>query len=351
MKRYDERDNIFSRMDLVINSEEYKDYYKRNPEKKKIDDILRNMPGLMEKETPIYDLLNSPLVDAVFKFLGDIKSYSEGHKNTNKIEINKDDFTKKLKGLAKYFGADLVGITKLKEDFFYSHRGRKGHYGEKIEVKHNYAIAFAVEMEGDMVNRAPRIEEAIETTRGYLKAAIVGMVLSYYLRELGYDSRNHMDGNYMVIAPFLAEEAGLGEVGRMGLLITKKYGPRVRLGVVTTELELIPDNKKDLRIKDFCKICNKCSLTCPGKAISSGLPQKVNDNEKWSVDQEKCYEIWRGLGSDCGVCLSTCPFSHNIDPQLIERVSERKEPLNKILNWYEERYKHRPFNQNSPEWI
>ena len=45
------------------------------------------------------------------------------------------------------------------------------------------------------------------------------------IRRLGYPARAHIDGNYRVIAPLVARDAGLGEIGRMGLLMTPRSRP------------------------------------------------------------------------------------------------------------------------------
>jgi epoxyqueuosine reductase QueG len=135
-------------------------------------------------------------------------------------------------------------------------------------------------MEKDKIDLAPAIEESIETSRIYVKISIVGMILAYYLRRLGYEARNHMDANYLLPLPSLAEEAGLGELGRIGFLVTKEFGPRVRLGAVTTNLELIAD----------------ASLENAGRHY-------------WQIESEKCYEVWKRIGTDCGVCMKACPYS------------------------------------------
>lgn len=351
MKRFDERDIMFARMSYEKGSPQYEDYYKRNPEKKITDDNLREMPDLMGEGTATFDPLNSPIGVATFKFLADIKGLAEGDVNSQKTPTKPHEITNKLKGLAKFYGADLVGITEIKKDFYYSYRGRDPHYGEKIDHFYKYAIAFAVEMDRDMINRAPTTPEAIEVTKGYTKAAIIGMILSYYIRELGSEARNHMDGNYLVIAPLVAEAAGLGEIGRMGLLVTKKFGPRVRLGVVTTELELIPDGENKFGLKEFCEICKKCAKFCPARAISNETIKNKSGFPWENIDHEKCYQIWRKVGTDCGICLAACPFSHELDEELVETMQYQKENIKQILKLYEEKYKRRPYNQNPHGWL
>ncbi len=76
----------------------------------------------------------------------------------------------------------------------------------------------------------------MESAHQYVEAARTAIQLAAFIRNLGYDARAHIDGNYQVIAPLVARDAGLGEIGRMSLLITPKHGPRVRLAVVTTNM-------------------------------------------------------------------------------------------------------------------
>lgn len=313
MSRFDERDIIFSRMSLEAGSREYKNYYKRNPEKKEKDDKIRKMPGLQAENSSQYDPYLSPMASSAFKFLGDIKQYSEKNNlNTNKkIDITPEKASKKVKDYARYYGADLIGITRIRKELYYSHRGRKPHYGEKIKQYHKYGVVFAVEMDQDMIKCAPGVKESVEVTKGYVKAAVIGMMLSYYIREFGYKARNHMDGNYLLNAPHLAADAGLGEIGRIGLLVTGKFGPRVRLGIVSTDLELIPDKKANFGLQQFCNTCKACARNCPANAISAATSSQNFASIEWKIDADKCYKMWRTIGTDCGICLASCPFSLN----------------------------------------
>lgn len=70
------------------------------------------------------------------------------------------------------------------------------------------------------------------------------MQLAEFMRSIGYPARAHIDGSYRVVCPLVARDAGLGEIGRMGLLMTPELGPRVRIAVVTTDLPLVPDGTR-----------------------------------------------------------------------------------------------------------
>lgn len=353
MKRIDERDVIFSRMNLQKGSPEYEDYYKRNPHNTETDEELRAMPELGGSGTATFDPVNSPIVSACFKFLSDIKGFSQGPvKQPGDRVIDAETMTSRIKGIAGFYRADLVGIVNMKEHHYYSYRGREQEtYGSKIDSFHKYGIVFAVEMDRAMIFQAPQLPEAITVTKGYIDTAVIGMVLSYYIRELGFEARNHMDGNYLVLAPLLARDAGLGEIGRNGLLITPKYGPRVRLGVVTTDLPLVADSPASFGIAQFCMECEKCVRTCPGKAIPAGPPREINGELQWKINPEECYRKWRALGTDCGICLAACPFSDNIPEELVAKIKDCSETRKEILARHEGRHGIRPYIKDKPEWL
>lgn len=333
MKRIDERDTMFARMALEKEGKEYKDYYERNPEKKDKDERLRDMPNLCSEGTSTYDEVTAPFVESGFKVLGQMKHLAEGNKSDKVTDVDTEEITKKLKKMLKYLGAKNVGIAPMKKEYYYSHRGRHmENYGDIVEENYTFSIAYTVEMDEDMINRAPNFEEVIAVTKGYMDAAIIGIWGSEYIRSLGYEARGHVDGNYLVCAPLVAEAAGLGELGRHGLLVTEDEGSRVRLGVITTTLPLISDESKKFGLEELCDECGICSENCPSKAI---LTHKTNG--RWQTNQEECYEIWRRVGTDCGICLSSCPVSQEVGREYRGRLKDSA-ARKKMLQEYRSRY-------------
>ena len=167
----------------------------------------------------------------------------------------------------------VVGITELKPYHVYSHIGRgSGEWGAAITLDHRYAIAYTVEMDYAMVGAAPPRRRCWRP-RTIFEAAQIGVHLATFIRGLGYPARAHIDGNYRVIAPLVARDAGLGEIGRMGLVMTPDLGPRVRLGVVTTDLPLAPDARgDDTSVLDFCRLpAVGCGADAGGGGDAGGL--------------------------------------------------------------------------------
>ncbi|MCF8113219.1 MAG: 4Fe-4S dicluster domain-containing protein, partial [Desulfotignum sp.] len=149
-----------------------------------------------------------------------------------------------------------------------------------------------------------------ESARKYVEAAKISNIVAGYLRRFGYQARAHNDGNYEVLCVPLAVASGLGELGRMGIFMHKTLGPCVRLAVVTTTLAL-PDSGPgpDFYMENFCRICKKCARNCPSGSITTGKEPETRNFAHWSIDQEKCFSYWKTIGSDCGICISVCPYT------------------------------------------
>jgi ferredoxin len=310
MKQIDERDVMFARMARKPGSPEYDEYYGRNPQKKEGDDLLRMKPPMGDETAKFFAPHDSALVDASFQFLSDIKGLVDGPSKANvKVIGTAEDFTSRLKAVAALYGARLTGVAEYDAHYYYSHRGRQdGDYGDAVYCALPYTFVFAVEMDRELIETAPKVTQSIAVTKGYIDAAVVGMVLTYWIKQMGYEARNHMDGNYLMVMPLAARAAGLGDIGRHGLLITKEFGSRVRLGAVTTDLPLVVDGVADFSVSAFCETCGVCARFCPAKAIDSGERKLVDGVLRWQIEQEKCYGKWQSFGSDCGICVARCPF-------------------------------------------
>ncbi len=166
-------------------------------------------------------------------------------------------------------------------------------------------------MDGEMVAPGPDASIVMESASRYLTSGVLAIQCAETIRNLGYEATAHIDGNYDLICPIVAADAGLGEIGRMGLLMHKKYGPRVRIAVVTTNMPVVVHEATgDDSVISFCTICEKCADTCPGKSIKKGERKMINGSLRWQIDQESCFTYWCVAGTDCGRCMAVCPYSH-----------------------------------------
>ncbi len=311
VKRIDERDTMFSRNELVRGSQDYKDYYANRRDKEKSDLIFRSKPGLMSEGSTQYNPFHYASADASFDTVALFKKAVDGPAALGKIVVDAGKITQYIKSWSKKLGAVDTGVTLLKEYHLYSVGGRAERRNIPVKKRHKYAIAFTVEMNREMMQTAPASTVIMESSQQYLEAGRVAMQIAAFIRKLGYEARAHIDGNYQVVCPLVARDAGLGELGRMGLLMTPKLGPRVRIGVVTTNIPLIVDKPlHEYAFIDFCIKCKKCADACPSKAISFENIQQVDGVKRWQIKQELCFNYWSVIGTDCGRCIAVCPFSH-----------------------------------------
>lgn len=331
--RVDERDAIFHRFyRLQPGTPEFEQYYSTYPDKRALDDEVRSLPGLAAPDSKTYHPLTSHFQTATFDVLEGVTreiEWQPAAAEDTPIQASPEEFTRRVKGFARYLGADLVGTTRLNPAYVYSHIGRSpGEWGAPVALDHAYAIAIAVEMSHEMIRHAPNAATTTETAFKYFEAAKIALLVARYINHLGYEARAHVDGNYRVMCGPIAADAGLGELGRLGLIITPSLGPRVRLSVVTTNLPLTQDESIAFGVQHFCEFCRKCARCCPSESIDAGEKGSHRGVEKWRSNQETCYRFWRIRGSDCSICVKVCPYSHpNTLPHNLVRWAIRRNAL------------------------
>ncbi|UCB53189.1 MAG: reductive dehalogenase [Candidatus Zixiibacteriota bacterium] len=311
-ERVDERDVIFARAGYRPGTDRYDAYYRMRPEKQEIDDKIRGLAELLSSGGQYYDPARSEYVASLFRLEEQLVTLVDGPVDSNKREVDPEEMSTVLKGMALHLGAAEVGVARLNPFWVYSHVGRGPEpWGAEIKNDHPYVIAFSVEMDYAHVEQAPRIGISEETALQYLHAQRISIVLAHYIRSLGHHARAHVSGsNYQTMLPPVAYDAGLGELGRFGYIISPRFGARIRLGAVTTKIPLVPDEPIQFGVQNFCEKCKKCAQNCPPGAIPTGSKTMVRGVEKWQLDIEKCYHYWRVIGTDCGLCMKVCPFSH-----------------------------------------
>ncbi len=269
--RFDERDTIFSRRELIPGTARFDEYYAGRPEKRASDDAFRARPGLLSSKAAHFDPFAFAAAEASFSAVSALQPLVEGKPAAIHRPLDAAANSRFLKNWALKLGAQSVGLAALKDYHFYSWGGRAERYGRPIEARYPFAVAFTVEMDPEMVDGAPLAPMVMESAHQYLRSGAIAVQIAAAIRNLGAEARAHIDANYQVVCPLVARDAGLGEIGRMGLLMTPEAGPRVRIAVVTTDLPLVPDEPtRDGTVIDFCEACRKCANGCPARAIPTG---------------------------------------------------------------------------------
>ena len=353
--RFDERDIMFARARLRPGSPEFSAYYDMHPENLAVDERTRAKPGLLSPDSRLADPALFASAQGSFFLTEALREAVDGPVAGERVNLSPERLTRYLKDLAAYYGSLSSGVTTLQQYHVYTHIGRgTGTYGEPVLLDHSHALAFTVEMNYEMTGTSPKAPVVMESARQYVESARVAVQLAAAIRALGFNARAHIDGNYRVIAPLVARDAGLGEIGRMGLLMTPGHGPRVRLGVVTTDAELVPDERlPDRAVIDFCNICSKCAGNCPSRSIPFGDRQEIDGALRWRIDAETCFHYWNVIGTDCGRCMAVCPYSHpaSLSHNLIRWGNARSGAFRRGANWLDDLFygKH-PQTRQTPSW-
>lgn len=244
-----------------------------------------------------------------------------------------------IKTVARLFGADLVAITKIDRRWVYSRwfdEETKESYPilfsdeteQKVQTptvredrtqvipkEMEYAIVMVLSMNQEGMAAAPTLTEMGTTYIAYAKLGFLTFTVAEFIRGLGYHALPMINDTALSVP--LAIDAGLGQAGRHGLLITPQFGPRCRICKVLTDLPLETESPIDFGVTAFCEVCKKCADHCPGGAISkkarSHEPGSVSSNRgvlKWEFNAEKCRKFQtESTGTNCGVCIRVCPYN------------------------------------------
>jgi epoxyqueuosine reductase QueG len=109
-----------------------------------------------------------------------------------------------------------------------------------------------------------------------------------------------------------ASRAGLGWIGKSGLIVTEPFGSAIRIGATYTNFELPAGTPSD---RSRCGDCTVCVEACPARALSDRLWQ-VETGHIPMVNREACIQVGKGIaarigydGIACAECVILCPWT------------------------------------------
>ena len=252
----------------------------------------------------------SPTSSALRRMLGAFVLLQDGPEETGARPSEADQNAANVKAASYFLGVDACGISRCPDWTWYSHDAT----GDPIDPPHDQAISMIIDQGFETMEGASGDDwiSVAQSMRAYLRFSLLGGVIAKQIRRLGYKAKAHsvLDGE--VIQPPLLLLSGLGEVSRIGEVILNPFlGPRLKSGVVTTNMPLVHDKPIDFGLQAFCEACNKCARECPSGAITAGPKLMFNGYEIWKSDSQKCatYRITTPGGAMCGRCMKTCPWN------------------------------------------
>ena len=183
------------------------------------------------------------------------------------------------------------------------------------------AIAFAMPMDSEImhsIQNGPNQGYADEYARKNNMINVLSIELTSEIRKRGYRSqplaasertdKRNIKGDFP--HKTVATRAGIGWIGRHCQLVTRPFGPWVRLGSVFTDMALpcaTPNNE------EYCGKCVKCVDACPANALKRNAWYPGISREK-IIDVQAC-DQWKKehyfqyhKGHNCGICSAVCPF-------------------------------------------
>ena len=224
-----------------------------------------------------------------------------------------------IKKVAKVYGADIVGIAPYDERFTYKTECKAPDFYKPVDLPFTpkSCIVIGCEMDYEAIKTAGGMSLEGGVFSAYSHCIETIAKVSNFLRLLGYYTR-HSVNDLGPTGPH-AISAGLGEGGRMSILVTKEFGPRVRLAKCYTDLECEYDKPKFFGVTEFCEVCQVCTDNCPSGALTN---KSINDPEntaankcsqpgvkKYYCDAQTCYVQWQIMDNGCGICITVCPYN------------------------------------------
>jgi epoxyqueuosine reductase len=311
LTRFDQRRTVFERR--LTDTEA--DFYGQSLDKSAVQAISRDLPGYSR-----VDFARSRAARTVCDHFHGAYSWDKlartdpvtQHLGTHE-KASGTAMSEQIRESARICGADLVGICELDHRWVYSHNG----YGDPVEIPSElrYAIVMAMGMDPTAIRTSPAFSASTAVGIGYSRMAFSIACLAEFIRNLGYQAIPM--GNDTALSIPIAVDAGLGELGRNGLLITPQFGPCVRLCKVFTNMPLEAGTPIEFGVADTCRRCGKCADACEAGAIQlepepsfdGACPSNSQGILRWAVNSDKCYSFWIQNGSGCSTCIAACPFT------------------------------------------
>jgi epoxyqueuosine reductase QueG len=225
------------------------------------------------------------------------------------------DLKADLKEMSMKLGADLFGVASVTA----LNDAPQGHRPLDILPEASSIAVLAMKMLDAQVDILPvegeffGVSSRQDMYRGHnyfvsQELDRVGFALARFLEKKGFRAYHQMASTGGTDQRFLmgllslkhiAVQAGLGVLGQNSLLLTRQFGPRVRLTAIVTDADIQPDTTME---ENFCESCgNNCISSCPAKALElteEDIPYRIN---KYACRQ---YLTTRPT---CSVCLKVCP--------------------------------------------
>jgi len=267
---------------------------------------------------------------------------SRSPRNIMSTVFSSQEFTGEIKATAIANGAALVGVVAVESILPCTPPLPV----TRVMPEGRRVVVFALPMLRGSIESPSLFSAMISTHAAYKEEELLGLRLGRLLEERGYRAAMAVPASPIEMSKetggllgdislrHAAVGAGLGTIGKSRLLLTRKWGPRVRLGAVVTNAPLEADRPIAER---FCDDCDLCVQSCPAQALNTHTLKDavkcLNKQQKWGMaanirfmrklmeaplEQQKemlsSPEYWNiyqtqsvGLLYTCYECVNSCP--------------------------------------------
>ena len=238
---------------------------------------------------------------------------------TPKPPVDIGEYTDDIRDKARQLGYGEIGFTKF--DRRYVYQSRK----EFVRTDLPNAICLAYEQGYVETQDMPSYVSEVAQGDAYMSQADLSLKLVEFINEMGFSAQ--ISGPAWHFGPMIPMfvEAGLGQLGVNGQLLSPHFGSRARLQVIITNAPIKYDSAEDYGINKFCELCQVCFMRCPGKAIQA---QRVwfRGVEKNKLIAKRCRPVMARY-SGCGICMKVCPIQKYGMKPVMEHYVETGEVL------------------------
>jgi len=219
---------------------------------------------------------------------------------------NAEHHTARIRELSRQWGGSLFGVATLRslerDDILLS---------PSLIEQHPFSISVGFHLSDSIlegIENQPTPHYFQHYQRVNILLDTMGLIVTSAIQDLGYRAmpipasqildwktqRGHLSHKHV------ARLAGLGWIGRNNLLVNERFGSRIRLVTVLTDLPLVADTPLSMD----CGSCRACVKVCPAGAIS----ERPKD-----FDHLRCYEQLKSFSKTlhfshhiCGICVKAC---------------------------------------------
>lgn len=207
-------------------------------------------------------------------------------------------------------GADVCGFASI--DRF--EHAPKGFHPKDLYADCKTVIVFGIALLKGLYEVDPRLIYEHFNNFNCQKVDEIAFMLSKYLEEecegIGvpipcngpyeYWNADKKEGKGLMSMKHAAVNAGLGNIGKNTLLLNPKYGNRLTIGAVLTNLEFSSDDYTQSICLESCDLCIK---NCPVSAIGEKHVEQKLCREHTYLQNARGFDT-----AECNKCRTICPM-------------------------------------------